>query len=136
MEAFEATTNPFGGIIPKSSALPREADTFEEGLRTSLDQWRTAGYKVVWLELHINRAALVPIAVGHGFEYHHSGENYLMLTKRLIENAFIPPYASHYIGRGRRRDQRERRAAGGPREGPALWRAALLQAAGRRPPCG
>ena len=100
MEAFEATTNPFGGIIPKSSALPREADTFEEGLRTSLDQWRAGGYKVVWLELHINRAALVPIAVGHGFEYHHSGENYLMLTRRLVENAFIPPYASHYIGAG------------------------------------
>ena len=100
MEAFEATTNPFGGIIPKPSALPREADTFEEGLRTSLDLWRAGGYKVVWLELHINRAALVPVAVGHGFEYHHSGENYLMLTKRLVENAFIPPYASHYIGAG------------------------------------
>ena len=100
MEAFEATTNPFGGIIPKPSALPRDADTFEEGLRLSLDRWRDDGYKVVWLELHINRAALVPVAVGHGFEYHHSGENYLMLTGRLVENAFIPPYASHYIGAG------------------------------------
>ncbi len=100
MEAFEATTNPFGGIIPKPSALPREGETFVEGLRLSLDRWREAGYKVVWLELHINRAALVPIAVGHGFEYHHSGENYLMLTKRLVEHAFIPPYASHYIGAG------------------------------------
>ena len=37
---------------------------------------------------------------GRGFQFHHTGEEYLMLTTRLSESALIPPYASHYIGAG------------------------------------
>ena len=40
------------------------------------------------------------MAVDAGFQFHHTGEEYLMLTTRLSESALIPPYASHYIGAG------------------------------------
>ena len=100
MGAFEANTNPFGGIIPEPSGLPGDPVIFGDKLKESLEIWQAAGYKVVWLELNLDLADLVPVAVKQGFEYHHSGKNYLMLTKSIVENAFIPPYASHYIGAG------------------------------------
>jgi ADP-ribose pyrophosphatase YjhB (NUDIX family) len=55
---------------------------------------------VVWLEVPIDRASLIPIAVDAGFTFHHSGNDYLMLTHKLQPYAFIPSYASHYIGAG------------------------------------
>jgi 8-oxo-dGTP pyrophosphatase MutT (NUDIX family) len=54
----------------------------------------------VWLEIPIEKSALIPVAVEAGFTFHHSGENYLMLTLRLVPGAFIPPFATHYIGAG------------------------------------
>jgi 8-oxo-dGTP pyrophosphatase MutT (NUDIX family) len=35
-----------------------------------------------------------------GFDFHHSGQGYLMMTLRLEEGAFVPAHASHYIGAG------------------------------------
>ena len=100
MEAFESTTDPFGGVIPRTKGLPQDPNEFRSRLRHSVEAWGAAGFKVVWLELHISRALLVPAAVAEGFRYHHSGEDYLMLTRRLAQGAFVPPYASHYIGAG------------------------------------
>ena len=45
-------------------------------------------------------AALIPVATTAGFRFHHSGEDYLMLTLQLKDGAFIPAHASHYIGAG------------------------------------
>ena len=100
IKAFESTTNPFGGVIPDPSKFPTNPEKFESQLQASLDSWKIGKYKVAWLELHIDLAVLVPIAVSYGFEYHHSGNDYLMLIKRLEPNAFVPAYASHYIGAG------------------------------------
>ena len=62
--------------------------------------WRSDGVLVVWLEIPIKQAALVPVAVESGFTYHHTGDDYLLLTCALVEGSHIPPYASHYIGAG------------------------------------
>ncbi|HZA21234.1 MAG TPA: NUDIX domain-containing protein, partial [Dehalococcoidia bacterium] len=35
-----------------------------------------------------------------GFTFHHSNDDYLMMTYQLVEGAFIPPFATHYIGAG------------------------------------
>jgi len=42
------------------------------------------------------------VEAGFSFHHtgHHTGQDYLMLTHRLLEGAFVPPYASHYIGAG------------------------------------
>jgi ADP-ribose pyrophosphatase YjhB (NUDIX family) len=100
METFEFTTNPFGGVIIEAGGLPADPSSFRNRLRYSLDTWGAQGFRVAWIELDLGRAGLVPVAVDEGFQYHHSGEEYLMLTRRLVEDAFVPPYASHYIGAG------------------------------------
>ncbi|HJN87257.1 MAG TPA: NUDIX domain-containing protein [Dehalococcoidia bacterium] len=100
VELIESKTNPFGGIVVQPEVLPDDPGEFRNRLSSSLGSWRSAGRLAVWLEVPIARAALVPVAVEAGFSYHHSGEDYLMLTLRLVEDAHIPPYASHYIGAG------------------------------------
>ena len=54
----------------------------------------------MWLEIPIDKSALIPVAVEAGFVFHHSKTGYLMLTCQIEADAFVPPYASHYIGAG------------------------------------
>ena len=100
IQAFEAKKNPFGGIVTNPDALPNDSNLFRRQLRHSMDAWHVEGILVAWLEIPISKACLVPVAVEAGFSYHHAGENYLFLTCRLVESAYVPPFASHYIGAG------------------------------------
>ncbi len=100
MELLATTTNAFGGILTQTDELPQKPDEFSARLTHSLATWRSEDYRVVWIEVPIALAALVPIAAEAGFKFHHSGEDYVMMTLRLEEGAFIPAHASHYIGAG------------------------------------
>ncbi|MCB9158016.1 MAG: NUDIX domain-containing protein [Caldilineaceae bacterium] len=100
MELIKATANQFGGLVLDKDDLPSDAAEFNERLRYSLDVWRREGFKVVWFEAVLALAALIPAAVENGFTFHHSAEGYVMMTIRLEDDAFIPPYATHYIGAG------------------------------------
>jgi 8-oxo-dGTP pyrophosphatase MutT (NUDIX family) len=100
MEVLESTTNPFRGVAPKPTALPDDPAVFRQVLLKSLEAWKFRGLLVVWLEIPITKVVLIPVAVEVGFTFHHSSDQYLMLTYRLVENAFIPPFATHYIGAG------------------------------------
>lgn len=100
MEVLEFTLNPFGGAVINPEALPEDPEAFRRRLCRSLNAWKSDGIKVAWLEVPAVRACLIPAAVEVGFAFHHSGENYLMMTYRLVEGAFIPAYATHYIGAG------------------------------------
>lgn len=100
MDTLEFDTNPFGGVITNPAHLPDDADTFESLLVTSLKTWAGEGYKVVWLETPIEKADLIPVATRHGFTFHHSDEDALVMTHRLERDAFVPPYATHYTGAG------------------------------------
>ena len=97
---LEAKPNPFHGVVTDPDRLPDDPQQFKAVLQESLEVWRSEGVLVVWLEVPIAQARLVPVAVEAGFSYHHAGEEYLLLTMRLVEGAHIPPYASHYIGAG------------------------------------
>lgn len=99
MELIEHTTNQFGGIILTPSALPASGE-FQSRLQHSMKKWLADDFKLVWLEAPLTRADLIPLAVELGFFSHHATEQYIMLVKRLQPNAFIPPYATHYIGIG------------------------------------
>ena len=100
MEPLSATPNPFGGIVPDPSQLPSDPTAFAPRLGHSLKEWTAEGYKVVWLEVPLDRAGLVPIAASEGFTYHHADEDYAMMFKRLEHGAFVPNYSTHYIGAG------------------------------------
>ncbi len=100
MVVLTATVNQFRGVVLDPASLPSDAGEFAARLEESLREWRSQQLQVVWLEVPIGKSALVPAAVPAGFIFHHSGEDYVMMTLRLAENAFIPPYATHYIGAG------------------------------------
>ena len=100
MDLIEAAPNPFGGVVVNPAALDYDAGRFRTRLAHSLDEWESKGYKVVWLEIPIDKAALVPVAVEAGFAYHHAKEADVLLTRRLVDGAFIPPFATHYVGVG------------------------------------
>lgn len=100
MDVIESTSNPFGGVIPNPERLAADPQEFREQLQRSLEAWQDEGFKVVWLEVPISKAALVPVAVEAGFSFHHAEERYVMLTLPLVEGTYIPPYASHYVGVG------------------------------------
>jgi 8-oxo-dGTP pyrophosphatase MutT (NUDIX family) len=100
VEVLESTTNPFRGVVPVPASLPDHPAVFRQRLHHSLKVWRLEGLLVVWLEVPITRSALIPVAVEAGFFFHHAGTDYLMLTHQLEPGAYIPPYATHYIGAG------------------------------------
>jgi 8-oxo-dGTP pyrophosphatase MutT (NUDIX family) len=99
MDLLPHSADQFGGVIVDADRLPPDAG-FSQTLQTSLDAWRSDGRKLVWLKVPIERAALVPVAVEQGFFFHHSNEGDLMLVARLVEGAFVPTHATHYIGVG------------------------------------
>ena len=100
MTILESSNNPFKGVIPKPSALPKDPLVFREALLSSLQEWTSEGMLAVWLEIPISKANLIPIATEAGFVFHHSNTDYLMMTYQLVADAFIPPFATHYIGAG------------------------------------
>lgn len=100
MSGLSSAPNIFGGIEVAAADLPDDAGTFESLLAESLSTWGNDGYKLAWLQVPIGRAALIPIAVEAGFTFHHTGDGYLMMTCRLEPDAFVPLYATHYIGAG------------------------------------
>jgi len=99
-QLLQARPNPFGGMVAAPDALPSDPAKFAQSLDASLSQWTADGIKAVWLEIPIARAALIPEAVNRGFTFHHTGDHYLMLTAILQEGAWLPHFATHYIGIG------------------------------------
>jgi 8-oxo-dGTP diphosphatase len=99
MDLLPHSADQFGGVIVDSDGLPPD-EGFVQRLQSSLEGWRSDGRKLVWLKVPIERASLVPIAVAHGFFFHHSNESDLMMVARLVEGAFVPTHATHYIGVG------------------------------------
>src|SRR6266568_5966827 len=90
----------FGGVIVDADQLPADPSEFSRALDRSLATWRSDGKRLVWLGVPLARAALVPIAVTAGFFFHHSNEGDLMMICRLVEDAFVPTHATHYVGVG------------------------------------
>jgi 8-oxo-dGTP pyrophosphatase MutT (NUDIX family) len=85
-------------IVPGD--LPVDAAEFAQRLKVSLKQWTSDGIKAAWLEVPIGKSPLIPVAVNQGFTFHHSADDYLMLTAILQEGAWVPHFATHYIGIG------------------------------------
>ena len=100
MDLIDAQPDRFGGVITNSDALPGDPEVFKQQLQQSLDSWTAEGFKAVWLEIPNEKVALVPVAVDNGFSYHHAADSRVLLTRPLVDGAYIPPYATHYIGVG------------------------------------
>ena len=99
-QLLEARANPFGGMVIAPGELPTDPSEFAGRLEASLARWTAEEVKAAWLEVPIDNAAVIPEAVSQGFIFHHSAEHYLMLTIILQEGAWLPEFATHYIGIG------------------------------------
>ena len=99
-EILEFKPNPFNGIVVVPSELPGGPEEFDARLSASIEQWSADGYLAVWLEIPKSQAVLIPKAIDRGFDFHHTGDDYILLTHRLVKTAHIPPFATHYIGIG------------------------------------
>jgi 8-oxo-dGTP pyrophosphatase MutT (NUDIX family) len=95
-----ASPDQFGGIIVDAEQLPADADAFSQLLLRSIATWRADSRRLVWLDVPLARAELVPILAQAGFFFHHSNEGDVMMVCRLVEDAFVPTHATHYIGVG------------------------------------
>jgi len=100
MDVLIHTTNSFKGVIVDRDRLPPAPAAFERQLGHSIEVWKADGFLTVWLEVPIDLSDLIPIGVKAGFEFHHAGMDYVMMTFRLVKDTFIPSYATHYIGAG------------------------------------
>ena len=100
MSILAANKNIYDGIEVDPTQLPHSSEIFERKLQDSFAHWKNDNIKVIWLQIPQNLAQLIPIAVQQGFDFHHSNEFGLMLTKRLVKGAEIPHFATHSIGAG------------------------------------
>eukprot|EP00756_Hemistasia_phaeocysticola_P015594 Hpha_TRINITY_DN15422_c0_g2::TRINITY_DN15422_c0_g2_i1::g.176800::m.176800 len=72
---------------------------FAARLSSLLAEWKTQGVRGVWLKLPQSAAALVPVAVEQGFQFHHARPGYLQLTLWLPGGeSRLPEYPHHQIG--------------------------------------
>lgn len=51
------------------------------------------------MKLNKNNSHLIDIAVNNGFDFHHTKQSYIMLTKWLPKNEpnHLPSFSTHYI---------------------------------------
>ncbi|HXF64564.1 MAG TPA: NUDIX domain-containing protein [Caldilineaceae bacterium] len=97
---LEHTVNQFRGVVIASDQLPADPGEFAARLAHSLQAWSGADLRLVWLEIPIEKARLIPVATEAGFAFHHTDDHSLTLTYRLHPDALIPTYATHFIGAG------------------------------------
>ena len=62
MQILEATPNRFQGIELDPAALPSDPEEFRTRLSASLREWKREAFKLVWINIPIERAALIPVA--------------------------------------------------------------------------
>lgn len=99
MTLLEYEADRFGGAIISTDKLPAVAE-YKTLLENTICELRNQGIKLLWLFLPLERADLVECTVKAGFSYHHADGKGVQLTLPLIPDAFIPAYATHYIGAG------------------------------------
>lgn len=73
---------------------------FGTQLAEALHGWSEAGFRFVWLEFPLKKAALVAEAAALDFVYHHVNGATLTMLNCLAADAEGPPDATHYVGVG------------------------------------
>ena len=92
----------YNGFIVDEDHLPADIAVFDMALELSMKAWREQKLRGLWIKVPIAKSNLIPVAVKHGFGFHHAQQDYLMLTHWIADGEVnkIPDYASHYVGVG------------------------------------
>ncbi len=96
---FTVILDPYNGVTINSKDLPKTKEEFELKLEYLID---TLQHKrnLIWIYIDIKRSDFIPIATKRGFFFHSCDEDYILVVKRLKENAIIPTAANHTLGVG------------------------------------
>ncbi|KAL0034735.1 hypothetical protein WJX77_004757 [Trebouxia sp. C0004] len=118
----------YEGFIVSADDLPSTSDEFESRLQQSLQDWQKSGKKGIWITVPAEKSQLIPVAVQHGFTFHHAEKGYVMLTRWLpTTEDTLPPNASHQVGIGAfvvnsRREVLVVQERLGPLKGSGVWK--------------
>ncbi|XP_067033618.1 uncharacterized protein [Acropora muricata] len=102
-DTFTGRKDVFGGVtIDTDVEKSEDEDAFEKKLVLSLAKLKQSGIRGVWLRISINNSSFIPVAVKHGFIFHHTYPHHIILTQWLPETEpnTLPPFATSYIGAG------------------------------------
>ncbi|XP_018313109.1 uncharacterized protein [Mycetomoellerius zeteki] len=99
---FKGHNDHYNGITIDSIEEVCDNKIFAQRLKDSLEQWIKDKRRTIWFRVHIPHTEWVPILTGHGFIFHHSKEEYVMLYRWLPTNeeCNVPKYAHTYLGVG------------------------------------
>ena len=96
---FNTILDPYNGLTIDSKYLPNTKDEFELNLVFLIEEVK---YKrnLIWIYIDITKSDFIPIATKKGFFFHSCDEDYVLVVKRIKENAIIPTAANHTLGVG------------------------------------
>ncbi|KAL6073535.1 Nudix hydrolase domain-containing protein [Balamuthia mandrillaris] len=101
-QQLEGKVDAYNGVLVQEQSLPSDLLLFGELLERALAEWKRQGRRGVWLRIPIAKSHLISIAAEFDFAFHHTGKDYVMMTKWLPEGQpnTLPDFCSHYVGVG------------------------------------
>jgi len=96
---FNTIVDPYNGITINSKDLPKTKEEFEINLDYLL-QVVDSRRNLIWIYIDIKQSDFIPITTKKGFFFHTCDEDYILLVKRVNQNAIIPTAANHTLGVG------------------------------------
>lgn len=96
---FNTVLDPFNGITVEQKDLPNTKEEFELNLNYLLEETINKR-NLIWIYIDIKKSDFIPIVTKKGFFFHSCDENYILVVKRVKENAIVPTAANHTLGVG------------------------------------
>lgn len=96
---FKTVLDPYNGITIDYKDLPNSVNEFEKNLKKLIENTKNKR-NLIWIYIDINKADFISIATTEGFFFHSCGEDYILVVKRLKDNAIVPTAANHTLGVG------------------------------------
>jgi len=96
---FNTILDPYNGITIESKDLPTSKDEFEINLDFLIEETINRR-NLIWIYINIEKSDFIPLATNKGFHFHTCDENFVLVVKRLKDNAIIPTAANHTLGVG------------------------------------
>ena len=96
---FNTILDPYNGITIASNDLPNSIEEFELNLDYLIENVENRRF-LIWIYIDINKSDYISIATKRGFVFHSCNEDYILVVKRLKENAIIPTASNHTLGVG------------------------------------
>lgn len=96
---FKTILDPYNGITIEQKDLPKTKEEFELNLDFLINEVKNRRF-LIWVYIDIRKSDFIPVATKRDFVFHSCGEDYILLVKRLKQDAIIPTAANHTLGVG------------------------------------